>query len=234
MKIEAFKILHDMEESWWYRGRRMIAQKMLSSFVKERNLSILDFGSGYGGMFNFLNKYGEVDGFEVESDAISSCEKRGYKKVFNSTTELFSSNNKYDLVVMFDVLEHIEDDKATINSIYNILNNNKTLVITVPAFMWLWSIHDEQHKHFRRYNRNQIVNLLNENGFKVEYSSYWNMFLFLPAMVIRLLGFTGTSTFNQSGITSSIFSFLVYLESKLVPTISLPFGTGIVVVARKK
>jgi SAM-dependent methyltransferase len=234
MKLEAFKILHDMEESWWYRGRRMVASKLLSKFIKERNLEILDFGSGYGGMFDFLKEYGTVDGFEVETEAISSCEKRGYKKVFSSTSEFFNSDKKYDLVVMFDVLEHIEDDKATINSLYGILNKNKTLVITVPAFMWLWSIHDEQHKHFRRYSRKQIVNLLKNSGFEVEYSSYWNMFLFLPAMVVRLLGFTGTSTFNKSGITSSIFSFLVYLESKLVPLFSLPFGTGIVVVARKK
>jgi 2-polyprenyl-3-methyl-5-hydroxy-6-metoxy-1,4-benzoquinol methylase len=234
MKIEAFKILHDMEESWWYKGRRMIASKLLSKFLKDRNLGILDFGSGYGGMHDFLKEYGTVDGFEVETDAIISCQKRGYHKVYSSTSEFFNGDKKYDLVVMFDVLEHIEDDKATINALCSILNKNKTLVITVPAFMWLWGIHDEQHKHFRRYNRKQIVDLLNSGGFQVEYSSYWNMFLFVPAAVVRLLGFSGTSSFNQSRISNSIFTFVIFLETKLIPIFTLPFGTGIVIVARKK
>ncbi len=92
MKLEAFKILHDMEESWWYRGRRMVASKLLSKFIKERNLEILDFGSGYGGMFDFLKEYGTVDGFEVETEAISSCEKRGYKALGKCDFTVFVYN----------------------------------------------------------------------------------------------------------------------------------------------
>ena len=76
--------------------------------------------------------------------------------------------------------------------------------------------------------------MLRRSGFEVQYSSYCNMFLFLPAAVMRLFGFTGQSSLDTSSPFDRLFYGLVYIESILVRYMSLPFGTGIAIIARKK
>ena len=76
--------------------------------------------------------------------------------------------------------------------------------------------------------------LLSNAGFEIEYSSYWNTLLFIPAAITRIFGFSGSSSFNMSPWLNRLFYGAVFIESLLIPIISLPFGTGIVIIARKK
>lgn len=232
MKIDAFKLLHDMEDSWWYKGRMILVDKLLRRLKKVNN-KILDFGSGYGGMYDTLAKYGKVYAFEIDKGGLISCKERGYEKIYSSADDVYNLKSDLDLVVMCDVLEHIEDDDGTLRSINNILRDKGYLLMTIPAYKWLWSIHDDEHKHYRRYTRGQINSLLNKNGFEVDYSSYWNLFLFVPALIVRLFGFSGSSSLKQPKIVNSIFLFFIYIERMIMPNLTLPFGTGIIVLARK-
>lgn len=234
MKKAAFGLLRDMENSWWYRARAALSAKVLSRYAGNTKQKILDFGAGYGGMFDPLSRYGEVDAFEVEEEAKKECLRRGYGKVFGSKEEALSPENSHTIVALFDVIEHIGDDAGLVDSLYGVLASEGRIFITVPAFQWLWSVHDEEHSHFRRYTKKQITKLLISAGFEIEYVSYWNMLLFIPAAIIRLLGFSGKSSFGAPRWLDSLFYYLVHLEIFFIPLISLPFGTSIIVIAQKR
>lgn len=187
MKKIVFKLLHDMECSWWYRGRASVVRAVLNQTVQNKLQNGLDFGAGYGGMYKLLLEYCEnVYGFEPDNGARIKVAERGYTSTYSMQEDIPS--NSYDLIGLFDVVEHIEDDAHFIHTQRGLLIENGLLVITVPAFQFLWSKHDVEHQHFRRYSRKNLRKLLESNGFKVEKISYWNMSLFTPAVFVRLLG----------------------------------------------
>ncbi len=235
MKKRAFQLLYDMENSWWYQGRRVVVSKILSKFlISKERISILDFGAGYGGMFGLLNKYGNVDAFELDAEARDLCSKRGYRNVFNSRNIALSEKNRFDLISLFDVVEHVENDKDLIDSLYKFLSKDGQVVITVPAYQWLWSTHDIEHNHYRRYTKGSIARLLKEVGFEIEYSSYWNTLLFLPAAFTRIFGLSGEGSLKMSKFFDSVLYIIVLIESMLMPFLSYNFGLGIIVIAKKK
>ena len=140
----------------------------------------------------------------------------------------------YDVVAAFDVIEHIEDDAAFISALSERLVQGGVLLATVPAFQFLWSEHDIEHEHFRRYTVQTIRTLLEAHGFQVLYSKYWNMSLFVPAMMLRLMNKTGQSGLTPPGIIDRVLKTVLFVESKILPHLPYTIGTGIVVVARKK
>jgi SAM-dependent methyltransferase len=233
MKKEAFKVMYNIEDSWWYKGRALVVKKVLDSFLNNKNgEKILDLGSGFGGMLPYLKNYGEVDAMELDAEAKDFCKTRGYLNTYSTSEEAFSARN-FSLVGMFDVLEHIEDDKKILSDIYKNLKPGGAVLITVPAYMFLWGYHDIHHHHFRRYTRSGLRILLEESGFKVAYSSYWNFSLFLPIAVLRIFGVGGGESLGKPSFLDTIFKKIVYLESICIPTLFLPFGTGIVAIAYK-
>jgi hypothetical protein len=98
----------------------------------------------------------------------------------------------------------------------------------------MWSEHDVLHHHFRRYTKSSLRKALEAAGFEVVYMSYWNMLLFIPAAIVRLLGRSGAGTLSLPRFLDSTFFSIVYVESLYMPLLRLPFGTGIVALARKK
>src|SRR5262249_12558836 len=147
MERNAFKLLHDMENSWWYRGRAAVVRGLIS---KEKNKGkVLDFGAGFGGMYPELAVRGEVYAFEPDKEAQRTARSRPYAAIYDSEKEAL--DNSYDLIGLFDVLEHLPDDKYFLNKARKSLNKNGKLAITVPANPFLWSEHDVSHHHYRRY-----------------------------------------------------------------------------------
>ena len=112
--------------------------------------------------------------------------------------------------------------------------------MTVPAFMFLWSKHDDSSNHKRRYNKSQIIQLLEKCGFTIIYSSYFNFFLFPLILTIRLMRKITRNKKEENdfekenSFTNYILKFIFSLESFFIPLIYLPFGVSIIVVAKKK
>lgn len=235
MKKEAFKLLHDIEGSWWYEGRKRVATKVLNKFLKKEKgqIKVLDFGAGFGGMYKALSEYGEVSAFEPDEEAKRSCEAYGYKPVFVNREEALNGKHGISLIAMFDVMEHVKDHDTLAKMLYESLPKDGHVIITVPAFQWLWGKHDVEHLHFRRYTKSSIKKLLEDQGFEIQYASYWNMLLFLPAAIVRLLGKSGETTLKTKTWVNTVFGAVVGFERIFMPTTALPFGTGIVVLARK-
>ncbi|MFA5942653.1 MAG: class I SAM-dependent methyltransferase [Candidatus Paceibacterota bacterium] len=234
MKKEAFELLREMERSWWYRGRAFAIRAVLArARVAVPVESILDFGAGYGGMYAELVRFGrQIYAFEPDADARAGAARRGYASVYGTAENALSE--PYDLIGLFDVIEHIEDDESFLRSLDKALAPGGQLVITVPAFKFLWSEHDVTHRHFRRYDRRSLSGVLSRAGYEVVVMSYWNMLLFIPAAVMRLLGHSGSSALGLSSVIDSFLRGIVAVESKMARFFALPFGVSLVAVARKK
>ncbi len=232
MERQAFELLKKMESSWWYRGRAAAMRAALARAGFERVREVLDFGAGFGGMYRELALCGEaVFAFEPDAEAQRVAREHPYAAIFSTDTEALS--RAYDLVGLFDVVEHIEHDDVFLKKAYLALRGGGRVAITVPAFPFLWSVHDVNHHHFRRYTKASMTSVLRSAGFEVEYASYWNMSLFIPAALMRLVGRSGEGTLTMSPWLDAVFFAVVWLESRLLRFVPLPFGTGLVVIARK-
>lgn len=235
MERKAFQLLHDAESSWWYRGRANVVARVLLQFAtRSSDNTVLDIGSGWGGMFSTLSSYGKIIALEPDTEAQTSCSARRYTKVYGMTDLATLEKEKHDLVGLFDVLEHVEDDAQFLTDIHRTLTKDGVLILTVPAFAFLWSNHDVTHHHYRRYSRAQLTALLAREGFHVTYASYWNMTLFFPTAITRLLGRSGESALQLPHLLDAIFYFIIRIESFFIPSLALPFGTGIIIFSRKQ
>ncbi len=234
MERKAFTLLLNGEHTWWYRGRANVIDRVLRRFVKkEILLDILDIGAGWGGMLATLQPYGKVTALEPDAEARRACEARGYDTVLDSDIPKIREES-YDLVALFDVLEHTPDDAEFLTYLYHILRDKGQIVLTVPAYQWLFSAHDIAHHHYRRYTRTELSFLLERSGFTVTYASYWNMSLLFPAALLRIFGVSGESSFAMPSFLDKIFFILVSIESLFIPLFGLPFGMSIVVFAEKQ
>lgn len=235
MKKEAFDLMKSGEDSWWYVGRQRVVCALVHRFYldKKNEQRLLDVGAGFGSMFQTLTLFGSVDAFEPEERLHESLKKRGYNSLFLSWKEVFRSNVAYDLVGAFDVVEHSKDEDFIISNMYQALRSGGKIIVSVPAYQWLWSKHDEINNHYRRYTKNMLKKSLERAGFVVEYISYWNTVLFPLALVARLLNRSGGEAFTNRGFVNSLFVAVVSLEAYLMRFVSLPFGLSVFAVAKK-
>lgn len=233
MDERAFEILEDGAQSWWYAGREAAISRALKPFVTGKQGKVLDFGAGPGAMQHFLENFGSVFAYEKDKDAAAKAATRGYEAVFTEEPENLE-RAFYTLIGAFDVLEHIEDDAAAANMLLDLLAPGGILVVSVPAYNFLWSHHDVINHHFRRYTRKSITSLLRKAGFSVRYCTYWNFLLFPLAVIVRLFNKTGEGAFNLPRAIDRLLTGLLRAESLIVPGLSFPCGSGLVVIAQKQ
>jgi SAM-dependent methyltransferase len=165
--------------------------------------------------------------------------------LIKSLTLTSLDSKSMDMVCAFDVIEHIEDHEKAISEVYRILKENGYIYLTVPAFNFLWSNHDEINHHFRRYKLKDLKKILKENGFTIEYCSYFNFFLFLPILFTRLISKVLTIKKNEVGTNSDFEKFNSRLLNKFLYKIflsesfllkrkmKLPFGVSAVIIGKK-
>lgn len=95
------------------------------------------------------------------------------------------SNKKFNCIILMDVLEHIEDDVSFMCQLHEYLMKDTVLLVTVPAFQWLYSLHDIQLKHYRRYNYKMLNQTLQKAGYRINNYSYFYLSLILARMFSR-------------------------------------------------
>jgi hypothetical protein len=236
MQERGFEGIHQAENSWFYRSRSFAIQRILAKF-KAHNEKICEVGAGYGAMCPTLKPFGSVMAFEPEAEARKHCADK-CDSVFagSSMSDLIQENKgRFSLVTILDVIEHVETDIQFAQELKELLSTDGHMLVTVPAYQWLWSELDDVAMHYRRYTRPQIVNILEKAGFEIEYASYWNAMLLIPAAIVRVgTGKAGYSAFSMPKWIDSLFFWWVKFETLLMPYVSLPFGTSVFVYARKK
>lgn len=236
MNKEVYEQMAKEEEFfWWFKSRRSIISKAIKSLVNKENISILEVGSGTGGNINMLKQFGSLDLFECNDRAIELT-----KEKYNITPKkaCLPSNKidkKYDLIVILDVLEHIENDKQVLEDLYLRLNKGGKLLITVPAYQWLWSKHDILHEHKRRYTLKSLKSIV-PSEFNVIYESYFNFFLSPLIIMSRFFEkiLKKESSVNlKSKKTDIVFEKIFEFEKHFVPKVKLPFGISIMLVLER-
>lgn len=173
---------------WWFQARLHILSSQIKKRIVKSNkpLKILNVGVASGATTLMLEKFGEVTSVEYDKECCLFLQNELNIEVVNaSLTELPFENDTFDLVCAFDVVEHIENDKLAVQEIKRVLKPNGNYAITVPAYNFLWSKHDEINHHFRRYTTNSLKRIVDDAKLKTTYYTYFNFYFFLPILLVR-------------------------------------------------
>jgi SAM-dependent methyltransferase len=175
------------EHHWWYRGRRRVILAELERLPLRADARVLDAGCGSGRTLQELARFGEVTGVELDPDAADLARRRGHGEVrVGRLEELPWEDDSFDLITCLDVIEHTPDDRATLRELLRVARPGGFLLVTVPAYQALWSLHDEANHHYRRYGRRTLRAAARSAGWTVERVSSFNSLLLAPAAAVRL------------------------------------------------
>jgi ubiquinone/menaquinone biosynthesis C-methylase UbiE len=242
MHEHEYEAMYGLENSyWWFVARRTLAQELLTEEVNGRpGVHILDVGCGTGANMSAFSKLGTAIGLDASAEALRFCRTRGLDGLVHSGIEdLPFAAEAFEIVTALDVLEHIDDDLHGLREIHRICRRDGLLLITVPAYGFLWSEHDEALKHRRRYTAHELRNKLTLTGFEVVRTSYFITSVFFPILALRIWqGIAKSSTHPKTShyipprwINASLIG-LLGLERLLFRRMNLPFGVSIVALAR--
>lgn len=190
METYTYQLMRELEEKhWWFVARRNILKHLLSSLQLPERSDILEVGCGTGGNITFLRKFGELICVESDDSAAELARERKLVPIMSGAlpNEMPIFGNKFDLIVLFDVIEHIDDDNGSLQVLSKLLKPGGRIVLTVPAFAFLWSQHDEENHHKRRYSRKSLTRLVTLSGLSLDYFSYFNFWLFPLVACIRVI-----------------------------------------------
>lgn len=243
VKTSEYARMAEYEQSyWWHLGRLEIIRTYMKRAVQNRSTPIiLNVGCGTGGTINMLEEFGKVDNVDASNDAIAFVKKLGHERIMKvDTISLPFSDKTYDVVGAFDVLEHIEDHLKALCEWKRILKDDGAIIITVPAYQWLWSEHDVSLHHQRRYTVRSLMAVAAEAGLKPERKSYAISFS-LPLVVgfrvaSRVFGLKSDSETSYVPVPRAInklFTALLKIEAKMHNKGTLPTGTSVITILRK-
>lgn len=187
----AYAELAALEDShWWYCGRRAVVAEQLRGLGLPSPAAILEVGCGTGGNLAMLSAFGAVDVVEMSPTARRwlAGSGRPLREVFAGAYPegVDLGERRYDLIVLFDVLEHLVDDVAALAALRRHLAPGGRLVLTVPAYPGMWSRHDERLHHRRRYTRASLRGVVEAAGWRVGRLTHFNALLLPLAMAARV------------------------------------------------
>jgi len=224
---------------WWFRARRRVIFSLLDHYYDRPKGRVLDMGCGVGLHLERLQSYGEVWGGDASLAALELARRhfRGRLDEFLIPVNVPYDNGSFDLIASLDVLEHIADDAGAVKCAFRLLKPGGFFLVSVPALKVLWSKHDVDHHHFRRYRRPLLRRLLVEAGFDVVRLSYMNSFN-LPAMAAaRWLWPTGPGNGRNLAagtcVLMRVFEYLYSFERFLLPFVSLPLGGSLIGICQR-
>jgi SAM-dependent methyltransferase len=236
----AYVAVH-MEEDrshWWFRGRLAVIRATLRRTLPPRRVRLLELGCGSGNVLTALAEFGEAVGMEANDDLIAAARAAGLDvRVGHLPDDLGVAPGWAEVVLLLDVIEHVDDDVATLCAARAGIGDGGLLVVTVPAYRWLWSGHDEVLGHRRRYTAGELRAAVERAGFAVLRVSYFNTLLF-PLLVAvrawkRLRGDRGHDLRRPAAPLNALLERVFAFERHLVPRVALPFGSSLILIGRR-
>jgi SAM-dependent methyltransferase len=189
------------DRHWWYRGRRTVIDRVLDGLGLPGPAAtrILDAGCGSGRNMVELARRGTVTGVELSPTSVCLARERGVGEVIEgSVLDMPFADDTFELAVSLDVVEHLEDDVAALRELRRVVVPGGALVVTVPAYQWLWSGHDVINHHHRRYTRRSLQAVAEQAGWREERTTYFNSLLLPVAILLRVLDRINTRTTESS------------------------------------
>ena len=239
MEADTYQLMRQIEdEHWWFVARRKILGALLNGLEIPANADILELGCGTGGNIAMLKQFGTLTCIEMDESAANMARERKLAPVLNGKLpdELPELPGKFDLLTLFDVIEHIKEDGVSLQVLTSMLKSGGRIVITVPAFNFLWSQHDDENHHQRRYRRGDLVNLASQCGLSLDYMSYFNFWLFPLVAGMRLIRkvipykASWQDMRIPNGVKNKVLQSIFSSERHLLGKLSFPFGISLVAV----
>lgn len=245
MSPDAYTEMAQMQTThWWFVARQKILRNEISRLNLPSGSSILEIGSGTGANLDLLVDFGHVLALEVSAEAITLAKgRRGATQGVvtmqqgSCPEDLNGLSQRFDLICLFDVLEHIEQDIVSLSKLAALLKPDGRLMLTVPAYQWMWGPHDVHLHHKRRYSKQRLSDDCMNAGLSIARISYFNTLLFPLALVGRIFDKLAgkkspSATQTPPALINALFTFIFAFERHFLARMRLPFGLSLLLVAK--
>ena len=238
------------DRHFWFRARNQVISALMTQVVASLSpgYRVLEVGCGDGNVLRFLEKAcsgGHVTGMDLHGEGLTYARRRVQCPLVQADVSLPPFCKTFQVVGIFDVLEHISDDRRILDDLRKLLDHRGTLLLTVPAHPHLWSYFDEAAGHCRRYRVNELRSKLEQTGYSVEYLTEY-MAGMHPLVLLYRKTRPAVISVAQSPeelvkrevrivpVLNEVLSFVLSLEAKWIAARKLlPLGASLVAVARK-
>ena len=236
----AYTAVHIEEDRrhWYFRGRLAVLLSVLEHVLPPPPCRILELGCGTGNVLQALGRFGEAVGVERDPELRAVGRAAGLDVRKGALPDDVPVDDSWaDAVLLLDVIEHLDDDHAGLRAARRALRPGGVMVITVPAYPWLWSGHDVALGHRRRYTAGTLRSVITATGLSLAHLGYFNTALF-PAiagvrLAKRLVGGVGHDLHRPVATVNRALARLFALERHVVLRPGLPFGSSVLAVARR-
>ena len=235
-----YRELYELEDRhWWFRSRRRVVWALLRRAQLPPSPRILDAGCGTGRNLLEFGSLGEAEGVDFSGEAVEFCRRRGLERVQQAALEqLPFGDGRFDVVIATDVIEHLDDDRRALAELRRVTAPGGRLVVTVPAYTWLWSRHDESLHHRRRYTAGRLSAQMASAGWTPRVETYFFTALLPGVAAVRAFrrGEGNGDGESDLSLTSPRVGRLLELpsrgEAKLIERgVNLPAGVSVGMVA---
>lgn len=231
------------ERFWWFAAKRRVVLDLIRRHAPApngRRRMAADIGCGTGGLLSRLEADFDAIGFESAEAARAACADRGLEVgTCFLPDDLPLEPGSVDVAVMSDVLEHLEHDGASVRAVRDRLRPGGIVVCTVPAHMWMWTKRDDDHHHYRRYDRRGYERLFTDAGLEPVVVS-WYMTVLFPLMVAQRAadklrgGHEGSTDISiPPGPVNALLETAFASERHAIGRVPMPFGGSLVSVHRR-
>ena len=235
-----YRELYELEDRhWWFRSRRRVVRALLEHADLGPSPRILDAGCGTGGNLTRYARLGDATGVDPAPDAVRFCHERGFASVRQAGLEsLPFEDDSFDLIAATDVVEHIEAEHEALTELRRTAAPGGVLLLTVPAYTWMWTQEDDNLHHKRRYTKKRLRQAVERAGWTPQIATYFNTILLPPIALARFLpqSSNGNKKADLERTPPALdgpLSLPMRFEARLIRAgLSLPAGVSVGLVSR--
>ena len=246
MELTEYELMRDVQsQHWWWLGRKRLLRTLMDKYlpVQRSGFRVADVGSGFGANIPLLAEYGSVYALETDDVCLNHIRQTQPDAVAIKWMSPEVLDMKFDVMLIADVLEHIEDDGVAMQWIADHLLPGGYAFITVPAHMHLWSEMDDVVHHFRRYSKQRLLEVVG-NKAEIQTVSFYNAILY-PVKLLFVALTKGLRMFMPNKpkksyndvprtFVNTLFKMIMYAEALIIRRVNLPMGVSLVMVIRNK
>lgn len=220
----------------WENLRKLVKRYVIGECV-------LDAGCGTGhmtlGLCNEGYKVTAIDCSEKLTFFTKKILKKNNQKADVYTMNLLEVNslgeNRYDTILCLDVLEHIEDDQLALSNLAYTLKNEANLIISVPALGILYGQRDREIGHYRRYNKVDLIRLIENSGLDITEIRFWNFLGLIPVFISeKVLHKKINEGFRYNNKSPLSLQLLNRWFSIIENNMQFPIGLSLIAVCKKR
>lgn len=230
---ERYRDLFDRH--WWWRARTEFIIDTLRRLQPPQGWPmILDIGCGDGLFFNRLREFGEVEGVEPFAELVRNDNPDRSRIYTCPFDDRFQPGKRYSLILMLDVLEHLEDPVAALRHALTLLTAGGCFVLTVPAFNVLWTNHDVLNHHFIRYTKSTFRDVARQAGLQILQQRYLYQWTFFAKLGVRLYERLFSPELKAASVpptwVNGLLCWVSRIEQRTITRAPMPFGSSLMVI----